>query len=107
VRTGNETPIVLGDHYLAPFIRIEREDLGQSLYETIQQRYGIRLKEAIHTIQAGLCEPEEAELLGVAAGDAVLRFRRKTFAGDELPVLFETGAARADLYEYSVRLTQR
>jgi GntR family transcriptional regulator len=107
VRTGDETPIVIGDHYLAPFIRFERNDLGTSLYETIQQRYGIRLREAIHTIQAGLAEPEEAELLEIAPGDAVLRFRRTTYAGEGVPFVYETGAARGDLYEYSVRLTQR
>lgn len=107
VRTGDETPIVIGDHYLAPFIQFARDDLGQSLYETIQQRYGIRLREAIHTIQGGLCEPDEAELLGIATGDAVLRFRRTTYAGDGVPFVYETGAARADLYEYSIRLTQR
>jgi DNA-binding GntR family transcriptional regulator len=107
VRTGDETPIVLGDHFLAPFIRFERDDLGLSLYETIEQRYGIQLKEAIHTIQAGLCAPDEAELLDTEPGSAVLRFRRKTFSSDDVPVLFETGAARGDLYQYSVRLSQR
>jgi GntR family transcriptional regulator len=104
VRSGNDTPIVVGDHYLAQFIRMERADLGQSLYETIEQRYGIRLKEAHHTIRAGLCSEDEATLLGIAPGDAVLRFRRTTFTGDMQPIVFETGAARADLYEYSVRL---
>jgi GntR family transcriptional regulator len=106
VRTGNGTPIVVGDHYLAPFVRLERADLGQSLYETIEQRYGIRLKDALHTIRAGLCTSGEAEHLGIAGGDAVLRFRRTTYTGDGRPVVFETGAARADLYEYAVRLSQ-
>jgi GntR family transcriptional regulator len=107
VRTANDTPIVVGDHFLAPFLRFERDELGPSLYETIEQRFGIVLKEALHTIQAGLCEPDEASVLLNNAGDAVLRFRRTTFTGDGQPVLYETGAARADLYEYSVRLTQR
>jgi GntR family transcriptional regulator len=104
VRSGNDTPIVVGDHYLAPFVRMEREDLAQSLYETIERRYGIRLKEAHHAISAGLCDEEEAALLGIAPGDAVLRFRRTTFTSDAQPIVFETGAARGDLYEYSVRL---
>ena len=104
LRTGNDTPIVVGDHYLAPSIRMEREDLGQSLYETVERRYGIRLKEAHHTIRAGRCDDEEAALLGIAPGDAVLRFERTTFTSDAQPVVYETGAARADLYEYSVRL---
>jgi GntR family transcriptional regulator len=107
VRTGNGTPIVIGDHYLAPFVRFEQNELGSSLYETIEQRYGIRLKEAMHTIYAGLCSPAEAAVLLNEVRDAVLRFRRTTFTGDGQPVLYETGAARADLYEYSVRLSQR
>jgi GntR family transcriptional regulator len=106
VRSGNGTPIVVGDHYLPPFVRMERQDLGQSLYDTVERRYGIRLKEAHHTISAGLADQEEASLLGIAPGDAVLRFRRTTFTSDARPVVFETGAARGDLYEYSVRLLQ-
>ena len=106
LRTGNDTPIVLGGHYLAPFVRLGRDDLGQSLYETIERRYGIRLKEALHTIHAGRCDDEEAALLGIAPGDAVLRFERTTFTSDGQPVVYETGAARADLYDYSVRLSR-
>ena len=106
LRTGNDTPIVVGDHFLAPFIRMERDDLGLSLYETVERRYGIRLKEAHHTIRAGRCNAEEAALLNIAPGDAVLRFERTTFTSDGHPVVYETGAARADLYEYSVRLSR-
>lgn len=106
LRTGNDTPIVVGDHYLAPFVRMERADLGQSLYETVERRYGIRLKEARHTIRAGLCDGAEASLLDIALRDAVLRFERTTFTSDGQPVVYETGAARADLYEYSVRLSR-
>lgn len=106
VRTGDGLPIVVGDHYLAPFVTFSQPELRQSLYETIERRCGIQLSEAIHTIRAGRCDEEEAALLHIDAGDAVLRFRRKTFSNDDRPVLFETGAARADLYEYSIRLTR-
>ena len=104
VRTGDGLPIVVGDHYLAPLVGFSQAELRQSLYETLERRCGIQLSEAIHTIQAGVCTEAEARLLHVDVGDAVLRFRRKTFSSDGRPVLFETGAARADLYEYSIRL---
>jgi len=104
VRTGDGIPIVVGDHYLAPFVVFPSAELRQSLYETIEQRCGVELDEATHTIRAGLCREEEATLLDIAVGEAVLRFRRTTFATDGRSVLFESGAARADLYEYSICL---
>jgi GntR family transcriptional regulator len=106
VRTGDAVPIVVVNHYLAPFVRLHEDELGQSLYETIERNYGLRLQEAHHTIRAGLSTHEEADWLGIGEGDAVLRFLRTTFTGDGRPVLFETGSARADIYEYSVHLTR-
>jgi GntR family transcriptional regulator len=106
VRTGDGVPIVVGDHYLAPLLVFPSTEMRQSLYETIEERCGIELAEATHTIRAGLCLEEEAPLLDIAVGDAVLRFRRTTFATDGRVVLYESGAARADMYEYSIRLTR-
>lgn len=106
VRTGDGVPIVVGDHFLAPWLTFPRGELRGSLYETIQEQCGVELREAVHTIRGGLCAEDEAAHLNIAPGDAVLRFRRLTFAADGQRVLFETGAARADLYEYSIRLTR-
>lgn len=99
--------MIVVDHFLAPTIRLRREELGQSLYETLERKLEIRLTEALHTLRAGLSTLEEAALLGIQHGDPVLRFQRTTLTRDGQPIVFEQGAARADLYEYSVRLFRR
>jgi GntR family transcriptional regulator len=107
IRTGDGTPILVVDHYLAPGIRLERDDLRQSLYETLEEKLGATLEEAVHTVRAGLATAEEAGLLGIEEGDAVLRFRRLTLREGGQPVVYEKGSARADLYEYSVHLFRK
>jgi GntR family transcriptional regulator len=107
LRTGDSTPIVLVDHYLAPPVRLAQADLGQSLYATLEGKLGIRLQEAFHTVRAGTATRDEAELLAMRDGDAVLRFERTTLSADGRPIVFEQGSARPDLYEYSVHLFRR
>jgi GntR family transcriptional regulator len=107
VRTGDGTPIVVVDHFLPLEVPLSAEDLHQSLYETIERSSGMLLQEAYHTLRAGLADGEEAALLEIAAGDAVLRFRRITLDTNGSPVVYEQGTARADLYEYSVHLLRR
>jgi GntR family transcriptional regulator len=107
LRTGDGQPVLLVDHLLAPSIRIEQEDLEQSLYATLERKLGIRLEEAYHTVGAARCTADEAALLGGVGGDPVLRFARTTLAADGRPVVYEYGTARADRYEYSVHLYRR
>lgn len=107
LRTGDGTPIVLVDHYLAPGIVLDRTALQQSLYATLEALLGITLEEAFHTARAGLSTPEEAAMLRIPERDAVLRFQRTTLDGDGTPVIFEAGTGRGDLYDYSVHLHRR
>jgi GntR family transcriptional regulator len=107
VRTGNGTPLVFGDHFLAPFLQLEQRQLEPSLYETIERQFGIQIREAVHTIRAGLANLDEARHLEIAERDAVLRFESTSYAADGQPVLWETVSANATLYDLSVRLTQR
>ena len=104
LRTADEQPIILVDHYLAPAIRLDREHLEQSLYATLEQTLGVRLVEAYHTVRAGRCSPEDAQLLGTVGGEPVLQFERLTMSGDGRAAVYEWGTARADRYEYTVHL---
>lgn len=104
LRTGDGTPIVLVDHYLMPGLALKRDVLQQSLYATLEGVLGVRLREAYHTVRAGLSTAEEAALLGINHGDAVLRFERTTLDAGGKRIVFEQGSGRADLYDYSVHL---
>jgi GntR family transcriptional regulator len=107
IRTGDGTPIVVVDHYIPLQVPLAPDDLHQSLYETIERSSGTRLQEAYHTVRAGLADSDEAGLLSIEPKDPVLRFQRITLDATGQPVVFEQGAARADLYEYSVHLLRR
>ena len=48
------------------------EDLGQSLYRSLERRFGFRLTHAEETIEARLADGMEAKLLGIAVGAPTL-----------------------------------
>ncbi|MCQ4206109.1 MULTISPECIES: GntR family transcriptional regulator [Streptomyces] len=56
-----------------------------SVYEALIAR-GVDLHHARHTIDAIAADTEDAELLGVAAGQPLLRVRRLAYTGDGTPV---------------------
>jgi GntR family transcriptional regulator len=104
LRTGDGVPMVLVGHFLAPHIALERAELQQSLYATLEGVLGLRLRDAVHRVGAGLATAEEAAMLRIAERDAVLHFRRVTMDAEETPIVYERGTGRADLYDYSVHL---
>jgi GntR family transcriptional regulator len=107
LRTGDGAPIVLVDHYLAPSVALREEDLRESVYSTLEGVLGIRLQEAFHTVRAAPSTAEEAAALEISEGEAVLRFIRTTLDAGGLPVVYETGSGRGDLYDYSVHLFRK
>jgi GntR family transcriptional regulator len=107
LRTADDLPVIVVDHYLHPTVRLAEEDLEQSLYETLEGRVGVRLQEALHTVRAGSASAEEAVLLDIQEGEPVLRFERTTLSAHGKPVVFERGTASSTHYEYSVHLFRR
>lgn len=64
--------------------RLLEEDLEQhSLYRLLEQKYGFLLMEADQEIEAGLASNENAQLLKIAAGSAVLYTRRITYTNNQ------------------------
>lgn len=107
LRTGDGTPMVLVDHYLPSTITLQRAALRESLYRTLEEVLGIRLQEAYHTVRATSCTQEEAEILEIEPGAAVLRFTRTTLNDRGRPVVYEQGSGRGDRYDYTVHLFRR
>lgn len=60
-------------------------------------RCGLTPTRVEDSVEAGLCSEEEAPLLGIAAGDPVLRVARRTFSGSR-PVEVSLSTYRADRY---------
>ena len=75
---------------------------GESLYETLEGRYGLELARAKDTVTARRASLFEARLLGIKQDDPVLYVTRVTYLPDEEPLAAATVVSRADRYEYRI-----
>lgn len=91
-------------------------DLGIGLDEGVVQREGMAPLLTRHgffprsgrqTIGAMPAGPEEASLLGLQEGEAVLRVRRVLHASDGRPLVWFRTLYRADRYEYEIELRRQ
>lgn len=107
LRCADGEPVCLMTNYLrselVPGLTESGLD-GESLYETLENRYRIRLAWARETVGARAASAAEAEALTVHRGFPLLAIRRVSYGFDERPVEVVLAVNRADRYEYSVAL---
>lgn len=85
--------------------RLVDEDLEhQSLYRILESTYGIPLMEADQEIEAGLASGEEAHILKVAPGSAVLYTRRTTYTERNRPIEYAKSVYRGNKYTFHTHL---
>jgi GntR family transcriptional regulator len=105
LRYGGDEPLSLMVDYLrlrfVPDLA-EKGLEGESLYETLERRYGLDLARAEDTVTARSATLFEARLLGVEPGAPVLYVMRVTYLPDDEPLGAATVVSRADRYEYRV-----
>jgi GntR family transcriptional regulator len=71
---------------------------GRSLYALLESRHGVVLDAGELTIDGGIADPGDADLLGLPRGGAVLLLQRRSFAGG-VCVEFGVSTYRADRYQ--------
>lgn len=76
----------------------------ESLYHVLESEYGLRLVRAEQTIEAGLAEPPELELLQLVPPAAVLKMERLTFTDRDVPVEYVVSTYRGDQYKFRASL---
>jgi len=76
---------------------------GRSLYQLLEARYGLVMDAGELTIDGGLADPSDADLLKLPRGGAVLLLRRRSYSGG---VCAELGVStyRADRYQLRTAL---
>jgi GntR family transcriptional regulator len=109
VRTADRRPMAVEQAYLplARFPGIEAVDFSESsLFQVLGERFGITLSAGQQRVVAVKIEGEEAEVLGVPAGDPGLHFA--TFARDAqgVPVYYAVSLFRGDRYEIELQQTR-
>ncbi|MFC3994928.1 GntR family transcriptional regulator [Nocardiopsis sediminis] len=75
----------------------------RSLYAILEEEFGIILDSGEQTIEAGICEPADAKLLGLPPGSPVLSMQRRSFANGRCVELARS-TYRADRYQLHSRL---
>jgi GntR family transcriptional regulator len=70
-----------------------------SLYEVLTSRYGFSIERAHDVIVAGVADREEADNLGIGAGDPVFRIERRSYLVDGRQVELVDSIYRADRFQ--------
>jgi GntR family transcriptional regulator len=98
VRYADGISMCVEDSYLPSALApgLDRGSPPESLYAELG-RLGLTPSRVEDSVEAGSCSEEESALLGIGAGDPVLRLARRTFAG-RLPAVVSRSAYRADRY---------
>lgn len=110
IKLVNDIPIVIMVNYLREvFIPgfYERGLQRDSLYEELEQVYGINLFSGEEIIRARSATAYEAAALQIEEGAAILNVRRKTFLKYNRPFEIVDMVARGDKYQYFAKLGGR
>lgn len=103
LRLADDEPLAV-ETAVVPASVLPSPDLVQgSLYEVLAER-GYRLAHGVQRLHAALASPEEADLLAVPAGSAILRIERRGFLANGRPVEFTCSAYRGDRYDFVATL---
>ena len=87
---------------------LENLDLnGQSLYKTLEERYGIVLARAESTIEVVRCRSAQSTVLGVPQGTPLLQVEGKTYDVTDQFVEFAQVLYRADRFRFTIESFRR
>lgn len=105
LRKVDGEPIALFENYISTRTGVsEKEDFSGSVFELLENKYGIKIFSSDKVIEAGLANKEDADFLKISAGDPVLIIRYTTYDDNNNRIEYSEGVYRADKYKYMVRL---
>lgn len=101
LRLADELPVAIEEVWLSQqlFPGIEQSDFARlSLYQTLRERYGIRVSRADEVIEARSANRHEAELLQIGPRSSLLSISRTLWSVDGRPVESARSLYRGDRY---------
>lgn len=108
LRLADDQPMALETTFLRCIFcpGIEQFDFANvSLYQTLQERYGLRLGRAEQTVEAGIADEYETKVLQIKSGTPILAMERITYLEDNKTVIeYARSAYRGDRYKLFVEL---
>ena len=109
LRMADEKPMALETtHFpLAKFPRLDEQDFNNmSVYQYIKERYGVVMQYASQSIEVGIPNQKEKELLNIGSNTPILLIERVTFDSNREPLEYVTSAYRGDRYKLYVELNR-
>ena len=110
LRYANKIPVALIKSYL-PYRYVPKIELidftDRSLYQILENSYGLQLHEAQETIEAAKANSRTANLSGIKPGTPLLLDQRVTRLIDRKIIEYEIVEYRSDTYKYRNRLVGR
>ena len=76
LRKVAQYPVMIEETF---FPQIENFEMGKSLFETLEKKYGIYITDVQQDLRAVKAKPQQAKLLNIQAGDPLLLIYRKYF----------------------------
>lgn len=108
LRTADDEPLALQISHVIPEYAGLSTDLLKStgsLYQTLQQQFGVTLDGAKQAISARLPTRQEQVMLAIRAEVPVLALERTTFSTERVPFEFVKSAYRSDRYRVLLELS--
>jgi GntR family transcriptional regulator len=110
VRTADGKPFGLMQSWipdaLSSAVTVDALTEKQSLYQVMDDAFGLRPSEAIEVIRAEAASPMEAQALDVAAGSPLLSTFRWTSDHRGQPIEYVRSTSPGHVYEYVIKLQQ-
>lgn len=103
VRTATGEPLAIERATVPAALVGHTLAFGDSLYQAMEQ-HAARPARAVQRLRAEIASVEDAGLLNIAPGAAVLRIERRSFDARGRPVELTRSVYRGDLYDYVVEL---
>lgn len=103
LRFVDDRPIVISTSYLTCGVS-PSENFEGSLYDLLEEKYGVAITIGEATIEACLADEMDAELLDVGVGAAVLSITWRSYSENGTPVEYSEATFRGDSYRYIVKL---
>lgn len=107
LRYAQNQPIVHVKTYLPEKLckGILEEDMqSNSLYQLLENKYGIDISHLSRSVQAALPDPGIAELLGVPEDSAILYVSTIAYTQNDIPFEYSLASYRGDRYQMNVDL---
>ncbi|WP_446898445.1 GntR family transcriptional regulator [Clostridium sp. LBM24168] len=106
VRFVDDIPVAVESTYWPEHIGtlLNKYELDKINYYDVLENNNIYLKNAKEQISAVNCTAEEADVLGILPGTAVLEMTRLSFGLDDLPIEYTKTRYRSDYYKYDIEL---